>query len=140
MNLINNEFYAVISGISALSELTGIQFGQPSLVIADGNGISSVGDISKVTEFFRNAPFMTALAADAPDNEISRFFDMVIPAGNVDEYAQKLFKDKTPKQAAEITACFTAARNNSAEKVLECESKAFYRLMAEKLKEETPDE
>ena len=140
MNLVNNEFYAEISGISALSELVGIQFGQPSLVIIKGDGISSVGDINAVTEFFRNAPFMTALAADAPDENISRFFDMVIPAENIGDYTHKLFKDKNPKQVAAITACFTAARNYNADKVLECESKAFYRLMAEKIKEETPDE
>ena len=57
---------------------------------------------------------------------------MCIKAEEADEFVEKIFRDKTKKQIQEINACFIAARKAPAEKVLELESRAFYRLMADK--------
>ena len=85
-----------------------------------------------VKEFLSEAPFISAVVSDSADSELAASADMFIKSEEVDEYVEKLFKDKTKKQIQEINACFTVARNSPAAKVLEIESKAFYRLMANK--------
>ena len=108
MNINIKEFTTEVSGISSLNELTGAELGTPCLLIVMGSNISADTDNADLDGFFRNAPFLTALADDAPSEELSKRFDMVIPT------------------------CFIKARTGTAEEVLDCESRAFYRLMAVK--------
>lgn len=131
MNTEIKEYTTEISGISSLSELIGAELGEPCLLIIKDSKIT--GDISDdIRKFFTNAPFLTALADDTPDEETAKLFDMVIPSEGTDDWTARLFKDKTKWAAAQITACFVKARTGTAAEVLDCESRAFYRLMAVK--------
>jgi len=115
---------------SSVSEILscGSELGEPCLLI-----VFPGKDFSADEPFPPETPYMTAIAADEDKaQEYRSAADLVIPAGDVDGYTEKLFKDKSLSQIREITACFTAARNGSQEYVLARESKAFYRLMAEK--------
>ena len=132
MNINIKEFTTEVSGISSLSELTGAELGTPCLLIVMGSNIPADTDNADLDGFFRNAPFLTALADDAPSEELSKRFDMVIPTEGTDDWTARLFKDKTKWAADQITACFVKARTGTAEEVLDCESRAFYRLMAVK--------
>lgn len=129
MNILKNDFFTEISGISSLSDIIGADLGKTPLLIVKADMNTSVGDKKTVAEFLTDAPFITAIASESCKEELSQLFDIVIPSDNTKGYTKKLFSDKTPKQAAEITACFTAARKYPADKVFEYESKAFYRLI-----------
>ena len=129
MNINIKEYTTEVSGISSLSELTEAELGNPCLLIVHGSNITAEkNDITY--NFFRNAPFLTALADDRPDEDISEYFDMVIPTEDVDKWTERLFSDKTKWAADQITACFVKARTGTADEVLDCESRTFYRLMA----------
>ena len=125
-------FVTEVSGIASLDELTEAELGDPCLLIVHADSSISAGSSAKTPEFFANAPFVTALADNEPGSSISGLFDMVIPAGDTGEFTAKLFKDKTKFQAEQINSCFIAARRGSQEDILDCESKAFYRLLADK--------
>ena len=128
-----DEFVTEVSGIASLSELKGAELGKPCMLIVQGDGSLSADKSDKaLDDFFMNAPYITALAADSPSEDAASRFDMVIPAGDTREYTAKLFKDKTKWQADQINTCFIAARKGSQADILDCESRAFYRLMAEK--------
>jgi hypothetical protein len=137
---VNKNGYAVkVTDISSLYELVGSaeQLSNACLVIVYPQSSTVVGnseeEISAVRELLRNAGFITAAAFDDDtDEQLAPEFDLRLKSSEVDEYVEKLFKDKTEKQIKEINACFTASRTAPAEKVLEIESKAFYRLMADK--------
>ena len=137
---VNKNGYAVkVTDISSLYELVGSaeQLSNACLVIVYPQISTVVGnseeEISAVRELLRNAGFITAAAFDDDtDEQLAHEFDLRLKSSEVDEYVEKLFKDKTEKQIKEINACFTASRTAPAEKVLEIESKAFYRLMADK--------
>ena len=137
---VNKNGYAVkATDISSLYELVGSaeQLSNACLVIVYPQSSTVVGnteeEISAVREFLRNAVFITAAAFDDDaDENLAHEFDLRLKSSEIDEYVEKLFKDKTEKQIKEINACFTASRTAPAEKVLEIESKAFYRLMADK--------
>ena len=129
----NDEFVTEASGIASLSELTEADLGTPCMLIVHGSGISADISDEKIRDFFVNAPFVTALADDEPDNSISELFDMVIPTEDISGFTAKLFKDKTRFQAEQINTCFIAARKGSQADILDCESRAFYRLLADKM-------
>lgn len=104
--------------------------GQPCMLIVYGSA-----DFAADASFPEDIPFITAFAADDTDSvsgDVRNAFDLIIAAETADEYTEKLFKDKTAKQIHEINKCFIAARTGSQEDILACESRAFYRLMAEK--------
>ena len=131
MNTEIKEYTTEISGLDSLSGLINTEIGSPCLLIVKDSKIS--GDISDdIRKFFTNAPFLTVLADDEPSEELAKLFDMVIPAEGIDEWTAILFKDKTKWAADQITACFVKARTGTAAEVLDCESRAFYRLMAVK--------
>ena len=136
MTIINTETTARVSQISSLYQLleNKEQLGEPCLLLihTDSNTVLGKDDSEKtaVKEFLSEAPFISAVVSDSADSELAASADMFIKSEEVDEYVEKLFKDKTKKQIQEINACFTVARNSPAAKVLEIESKAFYRLMA----------
>ncbi len=132
MNIKINEFVTEISDISSLDELLTAQLGQPCMILVKPDENTSYGNISDFTDFFRNAPFMTAAASDSIPEGFADIFDIVIPSENTDSYIHKLFKDKSLKQASEITNCFIAARKYPSDKVFYHESTAFYRLIADK--------
>ena len=126
------EYTTEVSGLTSLSALPDVELGSPCLLIVKDSRIS--GDISDdIRAFFTEAPFLTALADDAPSEEIAALFDMVIPAEGIDEWTARLFKDKSKWAADQITACFVKARTGTAAEVLDCKSRAFYRLMAAKI-------
>ena len=102
---------------------------------------------SEVLKYLRERTGSRIFCADEEAKKLyipgSPVFDRIVSAAGRDildekgqpdraRFSEKLFKDKSQKQISEITACFTAARNSSAEEVLNIESRAFYRLMAEK--------
>lgn len=136
---INNHGYAVkVSDIASLYELTSAnaQLDGACLIIVYPKSNTVIGntgeEISAVKEFFTNAEFVSAAAcSEDTDEKLTALFDLKLNCDEVDEYVEKLFKDKTKKQIREINACFTASRTAPAEKVLEIESRAFYRLMAD---------
>ena len=131
MNTEIKEYTTEISGLTSLGALLDAELGSPCLLIVKNSKIS--GDISDdVRDFFTKAPFLTALADDKPSEELAELFDMVIPAEGIDEWTARLFKDKSKWAADQITACFVKARTGTAAEVLDCESRAFYRLMAVK--------
>lgn len=139
MTITNHGIVTKVCRINSLYELLNNteQFGEPCLlmIFTDCNTVLGADDAEKaaVKEFLENAPFMSAVVSDDDVNsELASAADLVLKASEADEYTEKLFKDKTKKQVAEITACFTAARKASAEEVLTVESRAFYRLMADK--------
>ena len=138
MTIINTETTARVSQISSLYQLleNKEQLGEPYLLLihTDSGTVLGRDDREKaaVREFLSEAPFMSAVVSDNEDSEITDAADMFIKAEEADEYVEKLFKDKTKKQIQEINACFIAARKAPAAEVLDIESRAFYRLMAEK--------
>ena len=86
---------------------------------------------SAVRRFLAEAPFMTAaVCGDDTDKELSAAADIRISSSEAEDYAERLFDGKSVAQIREITACFAAARTAPAKKVLDLESRAFYRLMA----------
>ena len=139
MTINENGYTVKINGISSLYELIDAKEKLSSaclvIIYPQNNTVAgnSSEEISAVKEFLTNADFITAAAFDDDtDEKLAPFFDLRLRSGEVDEYTEKLFKDKTEKQIREINACFTASRTTPAEKVLEIESRAFYRLMADK--------
>lgn len=139
MTINNNNAVTEILGIDSLYRLinSAEQFGSARLLLifTQPDTVLGADDAEKkaVKSFLSNAPFMSAVVSDDEiSDELISAADLVLKASEINEYTEKLFKDKSFKQISEITACFTAARNSSAEKVLELESKAFYRLMADK--------
>lgn len=132
MNLKQTEFVTEITGLSSAEELASAQLGQPCLLIVHGDTLSATTDLAALRDFLADAPFMTALAAEKPSDELAVLFDLLIDPAFIDDYTANLFKDMTPKQAMEITKCFVIARKGTAQDVLDAESRAFYRLIAEK--------
>ena len=139
MTIANKDIITEVCQISSLYQLLDQreQLGEPCLIMIFVNSKTVLGsnDTEKaaVRSLLSNAPFMSAIVSDDEiSDELSSAADLVLKASNAQEYTEKLFKDKTKKQVAEITACFTAARKGSAEDVLNVESRAFYRLMADK--------
>lgn len=133
MKIRTDEFVTEVSDIASLSELPDAELGDPCLLIVHGSGISADGTDSAAADLLTNAPFVTALADDEPDNSIAELFDMVIPTDDISGFTAKLFKDKTRFQAKQINTCFIAARKGSQADILDCESRAFYRLLADKI-------
>jgi hypothetical protein len=139
MTINKNEITAKFSQISSLYQLLDSkeQLGEPCLLLiyTDSSTVLGADDSEKsaVKAFLSDAQFMSAIVSEGePSEELRAAADMCIKAEEADEFVEKIFKDKTKKQIQEINACFTAARKAPAEKVLELESRAFYRLMADK--------
>ena len=139
MTITNNEITARVSQISSLYQLleNKEQLGEPCLLLiyTDSSTVLGADDSEKsaVKAFLSDAQFMSAIVSEGePSEELRAAADMCIKAEEADEFVEKIFKDKTKKQIQEINACFIAARKAPAEKVLELESRAFYRLMADK--------
>ena len=132
MRIEKEEFVTKISNADSIKEINAAreELGSPCMLIVYG-----IADLNTEEGFPADTPFITAFAADDTENvssSVRNCFDLVISTENADEYVRNLFKDKSRSQINEINACFIAARNGSQEVVLSCESKAFYRLMAEK--------
>ena len=124
------ELVTEVRGAASVSEICGAadSLGEPCMLIV-------YGGIEADVLFPADVPFITAYAAaegESVSDSVKAAFDLVIDAGTVEEYTEKLFKDKTKWQINEINKCFIAARKGSQEEVLACESRAFYRLMAAK--------
>ena len=139
MTINKNEITAKVSQISSLYQLLDSkeQLGEPCLlpIYTDSSTVLGADDSEKsaVKAFLSDAQFMSAIVSEGePSEELRAAADMCIKAEEADEFVEKIFKDKTKKQIQEINACFIAARKAPAEKVLELESRAFYRLMADK--------
>ena len=139
MTINKSEITTSICQISSLYQLLDSkeQLGESCLLLihTDSSTVLGADDSEKaaVREFLADAPFMSAIVSDSDaDSELTAAADMFIRADEADEYVEKLFKDKTKKQIQEINACFTAARKAPAAQVLDIESRAFYRLMADK--------
>lgn len=139
MTINKNEITAKVSQISSLYQLLDSkeQLGEPCLLLiyTDSSTVLGADDSEKsaVKAFLSDAQFMSAIVSEGePSEELRAAADMCIKADEADEFVEKIFKDKTKKQIQEINACFIAARKAPAEKVLELESRAFYRLMADK--------
>ena len=139
MTINKNEITAKVSQISSLYQLLDSkeQLGEPCLLLiyTDSSTVLGADDSEKsaVKTFLSDAQFMSAIVSEGePSEELRAAADMCIKAEEADEFVEKIFKDKTKKQIQEINACFIAARKAPAEKVLELESRAFYRLMADK--------
>ncbi|WP_303805239.1 hypothetical protein [Ruminococcus flavefaciens] len=139
MTINKNEITAKVSQISSLYQLLDSkeQLGEPCLLLiyTDSSTVLGADDSEKsaVKAFLSDAQFMSAIVSEGePLEELRAAADMCIKAEEADEFVEKIFKDKTKKQIQEINACFIAARKAPAEKVLELESRAFYRLMADK--------
>ena len=138
MTISKIEIITSVCQISSLYQLLGSkeQLGEPCLLLIHTNSSTVLGaddsEKAAVREFLSEAPFMSAVVSDSADSELADAADMFIKAEEADEYVEKLFKDKTKKQIQEINACITAARKAPAAKVLDIESRAFYRLMADK--------
>lgn len=122
-------FFTEVHDASSMSELlnNSDNFGSPSLLI-----IYPAENFKADAEFPADAPFMTAFALSencdaAPFSGLS---DMIFNAGEIPDITEKLFNDRTASQVREITSCFITARQGG--DVLANESRAFYRLMAEK--------
>lgn len=113
------------------------QLGEPCLLlmyVGDGTVLGSDdSEKAEAARFLAEADFMTAVVSEGDiSDELASAADLVLRADETDEYVAKLFKDKTKKQIKEINACFIKARTAPAEEVLATESRAFYRLMADK--------
>lgn len=139
MTITKNDITAEVSHIGSLYELLGQreQIGDPCLLIIRADESTVLGadetEKSEVREYLARASFMSAVVSEDNDrSELSEAADMVITPQEAEDFAEKLFKDKTKKQIQEINSCFTAARTATAEEVLGTESRAFYRLMSEK--------
>ena len=139
MTITNNGIIVKICQISSLYQLLEAreQLGEPCLLLIYAGGDTVLGRNSEekaaARSFLENAPFMSAVvsAGDA-DAELAGAADLRLSASEADEYTEKLFRDKMRKQIEEINACFIAARTAPAEKVLDMESRAFYRLMTDR--------
>lgn len=130
MRIEKKEFVTEISGAASLSELceNTAELGSPCMLI-----VHTDGSLSADAEFPCDIPFITAAAVSGDiSDELRSRFDLVIPEEETIAFTEKLFKDKTPGQVKEINKCFIAARKGTQEDILECESRAFYRLMAAK--------
>ena len=138
MTINKTEITTTICQLSSLYQLleNKEQLGEPCLLLihTDNGTVLGSDDSEKaaVRKFLAEAPFMSAVVSDSADSELADAADMFIKAEEADEYVEKLFKDKTKKQIQEINACFIAAKKAPAAEVLDIESRAFYRLMAEK--------
>ena len=131
MKITKTDTVTEISEISGLSCLEGADIGSPALLIVHISG--NVGTDESIRNFFLNAPFITAAAGSPSDGSLSGLFDLVITEEEAAELPEKLYKDKSLRQINEINDIFIAARKGaSQEELLTMESKAFYRLMAEK--------
>jgi hypothetical protein len=128
MKMKQTQFVTEIFDLASMEELRSAAVGEPCLLILHDGAFTESPDLRG---FLADAPYMTALAADQPSAELAAQFDLVISPDGVREYTDALFKDMTKKRAAEITACFVKARKGSAAEVLEAESRAFFRLVAE---------
>ena len=130
MRIEKKEFVTEVRDAISVSELCKSikEFGEPCMLIVYMNS-SMVQDAG----FPSDLPFITAAAVKGDEERsASKVFDLVIPAEDTEAFTEKLFKDKTKEQIMEINKCFIAARKGSQEEILECESRAFYRLMAAK--------
>lgn len=132
MKINKKEFVTSVLGAASISEVCSDikAYGEPCMLIVFGGA-----DFAADGGFPDDLPFITAFAADEPESvssEVRERFDLVISSENTDEYTEKLFKDKSEAQIKEINKCFITARNGSQKDILECESRAFYRLMAMK--------
>ena len=130
MRIEKKEFVTEVRDAVSVSELCKSikEFGEPCMLIVYMNS-SMVQDAG----FPSDLPFITAAAVSGDEEcSASKVFDLVIPAEDTEVFTEKLFKDKTKEQIMEINKCFIAARKGSQEEILECESRAFYRLMAAK--------
>ncbi len=132
MKINKKEFVTEASEVIALSELCENigALGQPCLLMIRPAEVMSLD-----AEFPDDTPFITAIVLKTDEGfseDMYKHFDLVVNEEEADEYADKLFKDKSRKQIEEINRCFITARKSSQEDILECESRAFYRLMADK--------
>ncbi|WP_019678943.1 hypothetical protein [Ruminococcus flavefaciens] len=138
MTITKNDITAEVSHIGSLYEILGQreQIDDTCLLLIRADESTVLGadetEKSEVREYLARASFMSAVVSEDNDrSELSEAADMVITPQEAEDFAEKLFKDKTKKQIQEINSCFTAART-PAEEVLGTESRAFYRLMSEK--------
>ncbi|HRR76682.1 MAG: hypothetical protein IJK31_02090 [Ruminococcus sp.] len=124
----------IVTKVSELTDLSGLcsaDLGSPALLIVQLQETASPDE--KTRDFLRNAPFITAAVGDISDSGLRSVFDLVISDEEAALLPEKLYKDKSRKQIDEINAIFTAARKGaSQEELLAMESRAFYRLMADK--------
>ena len=130
MRIEKKEFITEEWEAASLSELCADikAYGEPCMLL-----VHTGAAISKDAAFPCDTPFITAAAVSGEaDSELTSCFDLVIPEEESEAFTEKLFKDKTPFQVREINKCFIAARKGTQEEILECESRAFYRLMAAK--------
>ena len=120
-----------IREISDLGSLAGADIGSPALLIVYTD--DNVGTDDNIRDFFLNAPFITAAAGVTQGSSTASLFDLVLTVEEAQELPEKLFKDKSRRQINEINDIFIAARKGaSQEELLTMESRAFYRLMADK--------
>ncbi|NLT09481.1 MAG: hypothetical protein GXY08_08260 [Ruminococcus sp.] len=120
-----------VSEFTDLSCLRSADLGSPALIIVHLQ--SAAAPDEKTRDFLRSAPFITAAAGDISDIDVRSAFDLKISDEEAALLPEKLFKDKSRRQINEINAIFIAARKGaSQEELLEMESRAFYRLMADK--------
>ncbi len=110
------------------------ELGEPALLVIHAEHPLTDTAETKVAEYFRNAPYLTALARgdEYEQTDSSQPFDFAIAEAELEGYLTDLYKDRTPLQIREITRCFTKARSSDTEEVMAAESAGFYRLMAEK--------
>lgn len=139
MTINASDIVTEICDISSLYELLGKeeQLGEPCLLLiyTDSSTVLGRDDSEKeaVRSFLAQAQFMTAIAyREGTPGELTAAADMSVKADEAEGFIEKLFKDKTAKQVKEINSCFIAARTSDAKAVLDAESRAFYRLMADK--------
>lgn len=129
MKMNQTEFVTEVFELASAEELRSAQLGEPCLLIVHGDAVTNTAGLA---DYLANAHCMTALAAAKPSAELAAMFDLVISPEGIAGYTAELFKDMTKKQAAEITGCFVTARHGSTREVLDAESRAFFRLIAEK--------
>jgi len=139
MTITANDIVTKVCQLSSLYQLSQEreQLGEPCLLLIYADGNTSAGndesEKAEAARFLHEADFMSAVVSDGSvSDELASAADMVLKADEADEYVAKLYKDKTKKQIREINACFIKARTAPAEDVLATESRAFYRLMADK--------
>ena len=137
MNIAEKGLAAEIRGLSSLYQLLcapGLPRDICLLIIYPERGAvlgESSEEKSAVKRFLAEAPFITAAVCDDDTGEeLGSAADLRITPEEAEGYAERLFSGKSGVQIREITACFAAARTAPAERVLEMESEAFYRLMA----------
>lgn len=131
MKITENENVTEVRDISDLAGLADAELGSPALLIVYPTENITADESAK--SFFLDAPFITAAVGDTPDDDTLSLFDLALTEDEAAELPKKLFKDKSRRQIDEINAIFIAARKGaSQEELLAMESKAFYRLMADK--------